>query len=164
VNYTLPISLYYSTHKALKTHNKSSLSDGSVIVHYHIKSSHHAFGSSFRVHESLSVTTSHALWSHTAPPAFYTAPCCLVLPALSPVTLPWDVLPRHRGGGGGVLTCLLCYSGKRCHVTAVEGGGRLHSANTQQYDCVSFHQEMSEKPIWQILSESMSCDQLCKNK
>jgi hypothetical protein len=44
-----------------------------------------------------------------------------VLPALSLVTSQRDALPRHRGGGG-VLTGLLRHSGKRCHVTAVEGG------------------------------------------
>jgi hypothetical protein len=107
--------------------------------------------SAFTIH---SVTTSHTLWSHTAPLAFYTASCCLVLPALSLVTSQWDALPRHCREGGGVLTGLLHHSGNRCHVTTVEGaecwlpvtsqwetlpchrgggGGRLHSANTSQY-------------------------------
>jgi hypothetical protein len=60
------------------------------------------------LHDPQCVTLDHRLSSHTVPPAFYTAPCCLVLPALSPVTSQWETLPHHRGGGGGgVLTGLL---------------------------------------------------------
>jgi hypothetical protein len=108
VNYTLPISLYYSTHKVLKTHNKSSFSAFSVIAHYHIKSSYPAFGSSFRVHNSLLVTTSHTLfggsWSQTNF-TYYSAGflyrCLLpVSTAVSRVTSQWEELPRHRGEGG----------------------------------------------------------------
>jgi hypothetical protein len=72
------------SHRILKSHNKSSLSDVSVIAHYHIKSSNHSFGSSFRVHDSPSVATNHKLPSvaldhrltpNTAPPAFNIVAC-----------------------------------------------------------------------------------------
>jgi hypothetical protein len=63
----------------------------------------------------------------------YTAPCCLLLPALSSVTSQWEALPRHRGGGGQSVdwpvtvaaAALLRHRG---------GGGVLHSANTSHYE------------------------------
>jgi hypothetical protein len=115
---------------------------------YHIKSSNHVFGSSFRVHYSLFVTTSHTLslvaldhrlTSHTAPPAFYTVAYCLLSVAwvnsgvACYVTVGSAAMsPRWRGGA----ECWLAHyrsSGSSCYVTAGGGGGGLHSANTSQY-------------------------------
>jgi hypothetical protein len=140
VNYTLPISLYYSTHKVLKTHNKSSLSDISVITHYHIKS-YHTFGFSFRVHDSLLVTTSHTLSSvaldhrltpHAAPPAFYTVACCLSQQRC-------HVL-RHSGkrwhrGVGSWLACYCSNGSARllCHRWPERGCLPSDALSTSQY-------------------------------
>jgi hypothetical protein len=57
-------------HRILKSHNRSSLADFSVIVHYNrlsqiIKSSNHVFGSSFRVHDSLTTTALGDFLIHT---------------------------------------------------------------------------------------------------
>jgi hypothetical protein len=78
-------------------------------------------------HTLSSVALDHRLTSHTAPRAFYTVPCCLVSPALSPVMSQWEALPRHRGGGG--TECWLA-----CYRSSGSGGrGALHSANTSEY-------------------------------
>jgi hypothetical protein len=100
------------------------------------------FGSSFQVHYSLlvinsSVALDHRLTPHAAPPAFYTVAYCLLSEstALSRVTLQWEALPRHRGGGGWKvdLSVTVAAAALGCYVIAGGRMGALHSANTSHY-------------------------------
>jgi hypothetical protein len=109
VNCTLPISLYHSTHKSWRhTINLHLLTFqlSCTITDYHIKSSNHVFGSSFRVRYLLSLV---ALDRRLTPHAFRQ----LFIPLPSASCLSQQ------------LCRVLHYRGKRRHVTAVEGGGEL---------------------------------------
>jgi hypothetical protein len=57
------------------------------------------FNSTRPLHDLHCVTPDHTHSSHTAQLAFYTVPLSCVT-AVSSVTSQWEVLLRHRGGGG----------------------------------------------------------------
>jgi hypothetical protein len=114
-----------------------------------IKSSNQVFGSSFRVHYSLFVTTSHTLssvalhhrlTSPTAPPAFYTVACCLLPVACvnSGVACYVTVGSAGVGGWGVDLPVTVAAAALFCYVIAGGRRGVLHSANTSQYVCMYF--------------------------